>query len=267
MTGESAVVRADRWADQLLKWAIPDEIVASAPEPPWGFPTEVFERSARYEMAEGPLSRSSRRALEVLEHLGGEGTVLDVGAGVGAASLPLGEVASRITAVDEREAMLDAFRRLASERGYAVDTVLGRWPNAAPEVDAADVVVCNHVLYNVPDIIEFLEALSDHARHRVVIEITATHPLTNMRPLWMAIHGLERPEGPTADDALDVIRAMGIHAEAERSTRKHEEGREDRAARVALARRRLCVGQERDEEIDALLPEESRAVVTIWWDI
>ncbi len=266
MTDHTALLRADRWADELSQWAIPDEILALAPEPPWSFPTEIWERSARYEVAEEPLSTSSRRSLEVLDGLAGRGTVLDVGAGAGAASLPLGGAAAQITALDEREAMLAAFRRLAEERGYTVRTVLGRWPNAAPDVQAADVVVCNHVLYNVPDIIEFVSALSDHATRRVVMEITATHPLTSMKPLWLAIHGLERPNGPTADDAYDVIRAMGIPARMERSARKHEESDEDRAARVALARRRLCVGSERDGEIAALLLEESREVVTIWWD-
>ena len=158
------------------------------------------------------------------------------------------EGADRVTSVHKtQQQATETARRIAGNQG-------------------ADVVVCNHVLYNVPDIIEFVSALSDHATRRVVMEITATHPLTSMKPLWLAIHGLERPNGPTADDAYDVIRAMGIPARMERSARKHEESDEDRAARVALARRRLCVGSERDGEIAALLLEESREVVTIWWD-
>ena len=29
---------ARRWADQLAAWAIPDEILATAPESPWSLP-------------------------------------------------------------------------------------------------------------------------------------------------------------------------------------------------------------------------------------
>src|SRR6266511_2573718 len=73
-----------------------------------------------------------------LRFLGGGGTVLDVGAGGGAASLPLAGAARRIVAVDESEGMTEAFLAAAAEAGVEAAAVLGRWPDVAAKVDPAD---------------------------------------------------------------------------------------------------------------------------------
>ncbi len=77
--GRRAVVRGPRWVGD------PEEILAVAPESPWGFPTEVFVTAAR-EALVAPPTPTHRRALEALP-LGG--VVLDVGAGAGARALEL----------------------------------------------------------------------------------------------------------------------------------------------------------------------------------
>src|SRR6478752_7145999 len=108
--------------------------------------------------------------------LGSGGTLLDVGCGGGRSSLPLGAAATAVVGVDVQDAMLEQFAAAAVRRGIAATTVAGRWPDVAPAVDPADVVVCHHVAYNVPDIAPFLAALDDHARRGVVVEVTAVHP-------------------------------------------------------------------------------------------
>jgi hypothetical protein len=52
---------AEHWRDELRRWAIPPQIIAAAPESPWGFPTELFARRA--ELAEGKLTFSNFCAL------------------------------------------------------------------------------------------------------------------------------------------------------------------------------------------------------------
>jgi SAM-dependent methyltransferase len=212
--------------------------------------------------AEAP-SPSRARAREALP---GGGTVLDVGSGAGAASLPLAPPAGHLTAVDESPAMLDAFRALAASASIAVDTVAGRWPDVAGQVAAADVVVCHHVLYNVADIVAFVAALDDHARRRVVVEITEVHPQADLNPLWRALHGIDRPDGPAAADVVDLVRAMGIDVTAEPFRRPSPWTAGDRATQVAFARKRLCLGPERDAEVDRLLAAPDRRLVTLWWD-
>jgi len=266
----------ERWARALASWAIPDEILAAAPESPWGFPAELFRVRAERAIAR-EASASTRRALEALPP---EGSVLDVGVGGGAASLPLARVASLLVGVDSSPDMLVTFAEGARARGVTTMVLEGSWPDAAAEAPPTDVVVCHHVLYNVADLGPFVLALDAHARRRVVIEITATHPLTWMSPLWARFHGLERPSGPTASDALEALGELGLHAEREDELRTPlSSGFERRQDAVALVRRRLCLPPERDEEIAEALGEllierdglwsagpAEQTLVTLWWE-
>lgn len=256
--------RARRWAEELAQWAIPEEILGAAPEPPWGFPRQLFERHARAAV-EDDAGTPARHAAKAA--LGGGGTVLDVGAGAGAASLPLAPPASHVFAVDESAPMLEALSLLAAEKGVPCSTLIGHWPDAAADVPAADVVVCNHVLYNVAGLVGFLDALASHARRRVVVEITARHPLSELNPLWRALHGIDRPEAPVAEDVLRLLGAMGIQVRAERYKRPSMWAQGDEQARIALARKRLCVGPERDPEIARLLRPVDPELVGLWWDV
>lgn len=254
---------AQRWADQLAAWAVPETIRAAAPQSPHGFDVGQFARIADEAVEEE--TPSERVALEVLPD---GGSVLDVGCGGGAGALPLAPPATRLVGVDESEGMLEAFAERAAARGAASEVIAGRWPDVAGEVPDADVVVCHNVLYNAPAIEAFVRALADHARLRVVVEITQQHPISWLNPYWRRLHGVERPTGPTADDAVAAIREAGFDVAVERWQRPM---RIDRTLdeRVAFARKRLCLGPERDPEIRELFadhpPPEWREAATLWW--
>jgi SAM-dependent methyltransferase len=263
---------ATRWRDALASWAIPDEILARAPESPWTFPVELF--ASRADASPAVLTISSRRALEALPQ---GGSVLDVGCGAGAASLALSSKAPRITGVDPSREMLDAFEQKAHGAGLDADSIEGAWPDVAERTPARDIVVCHHVLYNAPDLEPFALALTDHARRRVVVEITAAHPLSNLNELWLRFHGLRRPEHPTADDAVAALREAGLDPEREDWTPPTSAGGfASRSDVVAFVRRRLCLTAEHDPEIDAALEDRiqqrdglfrfpPRPVVTLSW--
>jgi SAM-dependent methyltransferase len=270
------VIALERWARELAGWGIPEGILAAAPESPWGFPAELFRVRAERAVARAPTA-STRRAMEALP---GGGSVLDVGVGGGAASLPLAERASLIVGVDTSEDMLSSFAEGARARGVTAMAIRGAWPAAAAEAPETDVVVCHHVLYNVADLAPFVAALSAHARRRVVLEITRTHPLAWMSPLWQRFHGLERPSGPTADDAHAALAELGVTAHREDEARTPlSSGFERRGDAVGLVRRRLCLPPERDGEVaEALGPlliqsdglwsagPADQTLVTLWWD-
>ena len=264
---------AERWRRELAAWAIPDEILAAAEESPWVLPHGLFAHRARV-AADAPQGPSYERALEALEP---PGSVLDVGPGGGAASLPLAERTTHLSGVDSDEQMLQQFAALAAQRGLPCDAFLGRWPDIADQVPAADVVVCDHVLYNVPDLAEFATQLTAHARRRVVVELTVSHPLVRLNALWRHFHNLERPEGPTAEEALAVLREAGIHARAERWHRADATTYVSFDELLDMTRQRLCLPKSRAGELESVLramgaderhPElgsPGRDLVTAWW--
>ena len=69
----------ERWRRALEARAIPDTILAAAPESPWGFPAEAFRRRAEAASDAAPTPTTSC----ALEALPDGGTVLDVGVGGG----------------------------------------------------------------------------------------------------------------------------------------------------------------------------------------
>jgi SAM-dependent methyltransferase len=255
----------DRWAGMVADWAIPDALVAAAPEPPYFFDPAVFVAAADEALArteDSPSDAAARAALPA------GGTVLDVGAGAGAASLRL--PARTLVGVDPSRVLLDAFATRAARRGSEATTVEGMWPEVAPRTPTADVVVCHHVVYNVADLARFAAALSDHAQRRVVVELTAVHPMAWMTPYWEALQDVPQPARPTVDDALAVLAGLGYAVQREQWTRAVQmigENGPEGAARIA---RRLCLPAERRPELERMLraipPPVLREVETLWWD-
>jgi SAM-dependent methyltransferase len=254
------VTALDQWRDELAAWAIPEEILANAPEPPWGFPVELFR--ADVERTDTPSRDIARDALPP------GGAVLDVGCGGGGASFALVPPAGRVVGVDSTPDMLTEYAAEAARRGVTHDEIVGAWPDVAEQAGKVDVVVCHHVFYNVADLAPFVHALTAAANRRVVVELTATHPLTASAPLWRHFHGIERPAGPTAELALDVLREIGLTPQSTAWSRPPRDV--SREAYVRLNRRRLCLPVSAEPEVDQVMADPAttyRDVVTIWWDV
>jgi len=246
-------VRAtERWAAELAAWAIDPELLAAAPESPYGFPPGLFGAdrgaAATHEAVRAVRPRS----------------VLDIGCGGGAASVPVG--APELLGVDESPELL---ARFAAAGGPGARTFLGRWPDVAGQVPRADVVVCANVVYNVPDVAAFVTALTDHARRRVVVELTDVHPWTSLGGLWRHFHGQERPAGPTVESFGEVLAELGLVAES--VTWPRDDPWRSAPADVVLAftRRRLCLPADRDPEVAAAMArfgdDRPRTSTTMWW--
>jgi len=244
--------------------APPKELLDRAPEPESTLEPERF-RWRPDDDALQPVRPSRRRALEALPD---GGSVLDVGVGGGASSLGLVPQAALITGVDPLEGMLASFRDSARTAGVEARAVHGTWPDAVDEVEPADVAVCHHAMYGVAEIEAFVAALTARARRRVVIELSARHPLSGLDPLWKAFHGIDRPARHVVDEAEEVVAAMGLEVSREDLALPPPANPEVTPSLVAFARRRLFVGPERDAEIAEFLaarvPTEHE-VGALWW--
>jgi SAM-dependent methyltransferase len=268
----------DQWRDELAAWAIPEHITASVTESPWVLPTQVFARRAD-QLSSKPIGASFERAWAALEP---PGSVLDIGSGAGAASLPLAARTTELTAVDPSQPMLDLLAERASARSLPVRCVNGSWPQAAfdhHQVRASDVVTCHNVLYNVPDLAPFLVAMTGRARRLVVVELTVTHPLTSLNELWYQFHGLRRPASPTARQVQEILGAMGLRTGSQQWRRPGGPDYPSMAELVDVTRRRLCLPPDRAGEVENALVaagvnpnrpgdlgSSGRDVLTIWWD-
>jgi SAM-dependent methyltransferase len=254
-----------RWAEMLCRWAIPDELVAAAPVPPYFFDPQVFIAAADQALARSEDTPSDAVAREALQP---DGTVLDVGCGAGAASLRLRP--RQLVAIDPSAPLLDAFTERAGRLGIGAATVQAAWPDAASQAPIVDVAVCHHVFYNVADLAAFAAALADHARRRVVVELTAVHPMAWMAPYWKALHGLEQPDRPVADDAVAVLEELGLTIGQRRWSRRYQMIGETGDQSLSSIARRLCLPTSRHEELRTLIaavpPPDERDVVTLWWD-
>lgn len=254
-----------QWRTDLGSWVIPQEILDQAEVPPWIHPVELF--TIESEIPDTLSHATARAALS-------EGdSVIDVGCGGGVASMALVPPAGTVMGVDNDQAMLDQYALAATRYGARHREFLGTWPDIADEVPEADVVVCHHVAFNVPDLGPFLQQLNWHARKRVVLEMPMLHPMSRLSPMWKHFWNLDRPTAPSAHDLLAIAREMGFDAQIEvwadavswgsRNVKSEDQ-------RLTLARRRLCLNADRTAELATYLadhPEAPVELATIWWDV
>jgi SAM-dependent methyltransferase len=239
---------AVRWQEQMGEWAIPAHVLEQAPASPWAHDTTTFAVDDTLDRT--ALSAEVARA--VLPRSGG--SVLDVGCGGGRAAMSLVPPAERVIGVDESAAMLAAFTQAAADAGVRSMTIQGVWPDVAIETPVADVVTCHHVAYNVAEIEPFIGALTGHARLAVVLVLPSVHPQSAWSPAWKHFWDLDRPLHPTSDDFGVVLAEMGIEAERWEMPRPSlARGADDPATRVRAGLRRLCLGEDRFDEMAAFL--------------
>lgn len=212
--------------------------------------------------------------------LAGDGTLLDIGAGRGRASLPLASEGHRLTAIEKDPGMIAGLREDSDALDLAVTTVEGSWPDVAPQEAVYDVVMAAHVVYDVPDLGPFLSAMDTAARRAVVLELTETHPWSELGSYYRVLHGLDRPAGPGVDDLVAVVtEVIGVAPQVERWGRESGLWFESWDEIIALYRRRLVLPPDRDDELVSLLEPEvveasgrfhvgagPRMMATVWWE-
>lgn len=267
---------AARWRALLEAWAFPPDLLAAVPDSPYEWPVGLWRR--RHEAEAGaPLTPTGRVVAALLPP---GGSLLDVGAGTGRASLALAALDHPLTAVERNPEMAAVLRRQAEASGAAVRVVEGAWPAVAPRVGRHDVALAAHVVYDVAELAPFLRALHEAAEVGVVLEAGERHPWSGLSKYYRALHGLGRPDGPDADLLAEVVEeVLGVAPQVERWSTVTRLLFADLQELVDLYRRRLLVPVERAGEVaDLLAPDvveedgwlalgHDQGVATVWWRI
>ena len=267
-----------RWRRLLEEWALPQDLLDSVPDSPYGWSPELWLRRAQIAQEqefETPTSHVLRALLPP------RGTLLDVGAGTGRASLPHVAEGHQLVAVEKNPDLADGFRRQSRELGVEAVLVEGVWPEVAGTIEIHDVAMCAHVVYDVQEIEPFLAALCERARVGVVVELTPDHPWSGLTPYYRALHELDRPDGPTYEDFAEVVvQVCGVQPQVEVWTRPGQVWFESWDEILDHYGRRLVLPRHRWSELrDLLAPEtendhgrlfvgsRDRTIVTIWWPV
>jgi len=266
---------AARWRALLEAWALPPALLAAVPDSPYEWPAGLFRRGQGVESrADTPTVRA------VADLLSPGGSLLDVGAGTGRASLALATRGHPVTAVEPNPKMAAALRAEAAASGVEVRLIEGTWPEVATEAGRHDVALAAHVVYDVADLAPFLRALNQAARAGVVLEAGERHPWAGLAKYYRALHGLDRPDGPTGALLVQVVEeTLGVGPHGERWADRPRLRFADLQELVELYRRRLLVPIERTAELTELLAPDvveedgwlslghDAGVVTVWWPV
>ncbi|MCL5052312.1 class I SAM-dependent methyltransferase [Ferrimicrobium acidiphilum] len=237
-----------RWSRELREWAIPDDLLAVAPDSPWSFDPRAFSP-----VYDGPLNRTQEAIVDLLDRSPSR-SVLDVGAGAGACVLPIGSFIQSLLAVDRDAAMLEMLA-LESESipQLLVETRVGDFFALEPDLELYDVVTSQNVVYNVDDLFGFLGGLIAHAKVGVVLEMTLYHPHYGLNLLWRQFHQLERPTAPSAVEVIGALVMMGITPKVALGAGVRRAS--DPATQVISTRRRLCLTPREDVAIQSALEQ------------
>ena len=176
----------------------------------------------------------------LLELVRPEDTVLDVGAGAGRIALPLAQKCRQVAAVEPSEGMRERLADTAEKWGVKnLKIIAASWEDARAE--PADVAVCSHVLYTVPEPVPFVRKLEAHARRLVVVVMFEKPAAAAFFPLWPLVHDEERRALPCLPEFEKLLEEIGVKYARTRLPPRDPRGFEDADQAVAESMARLFI--------------------------
>ena len=128
-------------------------------------------------------------------------------------ALPLAFSCRHVVAVEPSPSMSTALvQQAASADIKNISPVQSTWQDA--EVERADVIICCHVVYTVPDIEPFVRKLGTHA-DKIIVVLYDAPPQSQIHAVWKQVHDEERLFLPSLPELREVLTELGIAASFE----------------------------------------------------
>ena len=245
------MLATQRWNDMVEAEHAQSERMRGAVPPP-----EDHWRPYAQQFRADPLRTDDPLVNRLLEEIEPHHTVIDVGAGGGRLALPLATRCQHVVAVEPSSSMGDVLRQQASDSSIRnVTLVEARWEDG--EVEAADIVLCVHVLYVVREIESFVRKLETHAKERVLVVLFQAAPQSQTYPLWERIHGEKRIPLPSLPEFQEVLAQLSVDAKVEMLPTQPPRGFDDHQQALEQLARRLYLaeGSQQMAELERLLPD------------
>jgi SAM-dependent methyltransferase len=169
------------------------------------------ELAKRYTAHGGKTHERPDQLLDfVLEKIGSETTVLDVGAGSGRWTIPLAKIAKTVTAVEPASAMLDKlYQSIADAKVDNVQVVRSSWEEA--DIKPHDIAVCAHATYASPDLLAFIRKMECCTIKTCCLAMRLPPSDGIIAELSSIING-QPHDSPNAIIAYNALYSAGIYA-------------------------------------------------------
>jgi SAM-dependent methyltransferase len=221
----------------------------------WGRRAKAYRAALHERTDEDPFFLRVRAAVAE------KTTVLDVGAGTGRHTLALAPHVTRVTAVEPSAAMLGLLREdLDAQKVANVDTVAAGWLQA--EVEAADVVICSHVLYPIADVEPFLRKLTERAKQRVFVYLRVD-PLPTDFGLWSEFYGEPLQLQPVHLDLVNALAQLDVMPDVEIVEHRFTWTFANMEEAIAQVRNSVCL-REDDDAATSKLRDLLQAQLVKW---
>lgn len=198
------------WVRRYAELAEGAEGVGSArPADRWRERAARFDRMSRTELGGGATAEG------LLSIVRAEDAILDIGAGTGRHAIALASRCARVVAIEPSPAMRERLVARAAEEGLTnLDVLDGAWPEAraALPLGSIDVAYAAHVVYGVPDLPAFVEAMTATSRRACALLLKLQAPTDALAALHHFVHGVARPRRPAALEAFAVLHQLGLAA-------------------------------------------------------
>ena len=265
----------EAWRSALEAWAIPQRLIDAVGVDPDRWQPEFWERMRRTDKA----TIVDSPTLAMVEELSGGGSVLDVGAGTGRLAIPW-ERGHRVTTVERDPDVARLLVKEALRAGVVITQIVGAWPMVAGNTGIHDVVLSTQVVYDVPGIGIFVEAMHDRSRRRGGRDDTPS-PVDTALALFPLPPRSRQANSADGGRLCRVVEEVtGVVPRQQRWTTSTGLRFADMQELLTFYRRRLLVPPVRSMEAAALLEPDirrtadgwlvlgsaEREVVTVWWE-